>query len=124
MVVIDRRIKNLEYDNVVTDNVQSAFTIVNHLIEQRHHRIGAVFGAGSTTGRERREGLSARTSSYTISNLLPIWYSSLIQGRKMVLSRPRSCYNCLRGQMPFSPVIAFWLLVWLRAPQGESCFDS
>lgn len=56
MVVIDRRIKGGGYDNVVTDNVQSAYNIVSHLIKQGHHRIGAVFGTGSTTGRERREG--------------------------------------------------------------------
>ncbi len=56
IVVIDRRIKGGEFDNVVTDNVQSAYTVVNHLIEQGHRRIGAIFGAGSSTGRERREG--------------------------------------------------------------------
>jgi LacI family transcriptional regulator, fructose operon transcriptional repressor len=38
------------------DNNMSAATIVSHLIEHGHQRIGAIFGAGSTTGRERYEG--------------------------------------------------------------------
>ena len=56
LVIIDRRIKGGEFDNVVTDNVQSADTVVSHLIEQGRRRIGAIFGAESTTGRERRDG--------------------------------------------------------------------
>jgi DNA-binding LacI/PurR family transcriptional regulator len=56
MVVIDRRVNNVAVDNILIDNVQSAHTIVSHLIQHGHHRIGAIFGAGSTTGRERHEG--------------------------------------------------------------------
>jgi DNA-binding LacI/PurR family transcriptional regulator len=56
MVVIDRRVSNFQVDNILIDNVQSAHTIVSHLIEHGYRRIGAIFGIGSTTGRERREG--------------------------------------------------------------------
>ena len=56
MVVIDRRVSNVEVDNVLIDNVQAAHTITTHLIEHGYRRIGAIFGIGSTTGRERREG--------------------------------------------------------------------
>ena len=56
LVIIDRRIKGGDFDNVVTDNVQSAFTAVSHLIAQGHRRIGAIIGAESTTGRERLDG--------------------------------------------------------------------
>ncbi len=56
LVVVDRRIKGGEYDTVVTDNVQSAYAVVSHLIAQGRRRIAAVFGVGSSTGRERREG--------------------------------------------------------------------
>ncbi|MFW2367590.1 MAG: LacI family DNA-binding transcriptional regulator [Desulforhopalus sp.] len=56
MVIIDRRVTNLEVDNVLIDNVQSAYTLTGHLIEQGYRRIGGIFGMGSTTGRERREG--------------------------------------------------------------------
>jgi len=56
MVVIDRRVSNGDVDNILIDNVQAAHTITTHLIEHGYRRIGAVFGIGSTTGRERREG--------------------------------------------------------------------
>ena len=56
MVIIDRHVNNLDIDNVLIDNVQSAHTLTNHLIEQGYKRIGGIFGKGSTTGRERREG--------------------------------------------------------------------
>lgn len=56
MVVIDRRVSNFDVDNIMIDNVDSAHTIVNHLIEHGHQRIGAVFGISSSTGRERYEG--------------------------------------------------------------------
>ena len=56
MVVIDRRVSNADVDNILIDNVQAAHAITTHLIEHRYRRIGAIFGMGSTTGRERREG--------------------------------------------------------------------
>ena len=66
MVVIDRRVSNVAVDNILIDNVQSAHTIINHLIEHGHRRIGAIFGVGSTTGRERREGLVAALKDHNI----------------------------------------------------------
>lgn len=59
MVVIDRRVKNVSVDNIMIDNVESAHEIVTHLIEHGYRRIGAVFGIGSTTGRERYRGYAA-----------------------------------------------------------------
>ena len=56
VVVIDRRVRGVEIDTVQVDNVESAYKIVDHLIGHGCHRIGAIFGVGSTTGRERREG--------------------------------------------------------------------
>lgn len=56
MVIIDRHVTNLEVDNVLIDNVQSAYTLTSHLIDQGYRRLGGIFGMGSTTGRERREG--------------------------------------------------------------------
>lgn len=56
MVVIDRRVGNVEVDSIVLDNVDAAYRLTEHLIADGHQRIGAMFGVGSTTGRERREG--------------------------------------------------------------------
>lgn len=56
IVVIDRRVRGVEVDSVLIDNVEAAYKIVDHLLEDGYRRIGAMFGIGSTTGRERREG--------------------------------------------------------------------
>ena len=56
MVVIDRRVNTFDVDNILIDNAQSAHTLVSHLLDHGCRRIGAIFGVGSTTGRERREG--------------------------------------------------------------------
>lgn len=66
LVVIDRRISGGEFDNVVTDNVKSANTVVSHLIQQGHRRVAAIIGAGSTTGRERREGYQQALKAHNI----------------------------------------------------------
>ena len=55
-VVIDRRVRDTEVDSVLIDNVEAAYKIVKHLLADGHQRIGAMFGLGSTTGRERHEG--------------------------------------------------------------------
>nr|WP_054693313.1 LacI family DNA-binding transcriptional regulator [Desulfosarcina cetonica] len=55
-VVIDRRVSNVEVDNILIDNVQAAHAMTTHLLEHGYGRIGAIFGIGSTTGRERRQG--------------------------------------------------------------------
>jgi LacI family fructose operon transcriptional repressor len=56
MVVIDRHVNGYDVDNIVIDNVEAAHTIVTHLIDHGCRRIAAIFGVGSTTGRERRKG--------------------------------------------------------------------
>ena len=66
MVVIDRRVSNAEVDNIIIDNVQAAHTITTHLLEHGYRRIGAIFGIGSTTGRERREGFVAALKDHNI----------------------------------------------------------
>lgn len=66
MVVIDRRVSDAEVDNIVIDNVQAAQVITTHLIEHGYRRIGAIFGIGSTTGRERREGFVQALKAYDL----------------------------------------------------------
>jgi LacI family fructose operon transcriptional repressor len=56
VVVIDRRVPGVEIDSVQIDNVEAAYKLIDHLIGHGYQRIGALFGMGSTTGRERREG--------------------------------------------------------------------
>lgn len=55
MVVIDRRVRDVKVDSVLIDNDEATYQVVSHLLADGHRRIGALFGVGSTTGRERRE---------------------------------------------------------------------
>lgn len=64
LVVIDRRVSGADVDSVLLDNVEAAYRIVEHLIAHGRRRIGALFGIGSTTGRERREGFSRALRDY------------------------------------------------------------
>jgi LacI family fructose operon transcriptional repressor len=66
MVVIDRRVKSVSVDNIMIDNIESAHEIVSHLIEHGYRRIGAVFGIGSTTGRERYKGYATALKDHGI----------------------------------------------------------
>jgi len=57
IVVIDRRIEGAMFDCVVCDNVQSAYILTTHLIENGYRKITAILGLqNSSTGRERLQG--------------------------------------------------------------------
>jgi DNA-binding LacI/PurR family transcriptional regulator len=57
VVAIDRRLRNLEIDCVLVDNILGAFDATSHLIRLGHQRIGFIAGPSHlTTGRERQEG--------------------------------------------------------------------
>ncbi len=57
VVAMDRRLRHLDVDTVVVDNVRAAYQAVKHLIGLGHQRIALIGGpAKVTTGRERQEG--------------------------------------------------------------------
>ncbi|MCP3942135.1 MAG: LacI family transcriptional regulator [Desulfobacteraceae bacterium] len=56
MVIIDRRVKAVEIDSIQVDNIKAAKMAVKHLINHGCKRIAALFGTGSTTGKDRHEG--------------------------------------------------------------------
>lgn len=57
IVSMDRRMRGLEVDTVVVNNVEGAYQAVSHLIKLGHKRIGLIGGPTMiTTGRERQEG--------------------------------------------------------------------
>ncbi len=66
MVIIDRHVSNMNVDNVVIDNVKAAHTITSHLIGHGYQRIAGIFGIGSTTGRDRREGFIQALKDHNI----------------------------------------------------------
>jgi len=57
IVMVDRDLKGLERDLVILDNIQCAQTLMNHLINLGHKRIGMILGPLHTlTAYERLEG--------------------------------------------------------------------
>ncbi|MHB8595543.1 MAG: LacI family DNA-binding transcriptional regulator [Ktedonobacteraceae bacterium] len=55
-VMVDRSVGNAELDVVLLDNVDAAFRLRMHLLEQGYHRIATLCGDMSTTGKERYNG--------------------------------------------------------------------
>lgn len=68
VVAIDRRVVDTPIDTVVGDNVQAAYEIVSHLIENGYRRIGAVLGVpDASTGAERYSGYVQALTSHGIA---------------------------------------------------------
>ena len=66
-VLVDRALKNGDADAVLLDNVAAAYELTAHLLDQGFRRIGAIFAAVSTTGRERQRGYTAALRDHGLS---------------------------------------------------------
>jgi DNA-binding LacI/PurR family transcriptional regulator len=65
---MDRRLRHIDVDTVIVDNVQGAYDAVAHLIQLGHRRIGLIGGpARITTARERQEGYQHALQDYGIA---------------------------------------------------------
>jgi LacI family transcriptional regulator len=65
IVAMDRRMRDLDVDTVVVNNVEGAYQAVSHLIELGHRQIGFIGGPSrTTTGRERQEGYKKGLSDH------------------------------------------------------------
>lgn len=69
-VIIDRTIKHGDVDMVMIDNVDAAYRLTCHLIENGYRRFGALFGEASTTGRERRQGFEKALREYDLTPIV------------------------------------------------------
>ena len=69
LVVIDRSIPISDVDVVVLDNVDSAYRLTTHLIENGYQRIAALCGEMSTTGPERRAGYEKALRAHGLAPL-------------------------------------------------------
>ncbi len=67
VVIIDRYAPAIEFDSIQVNNNESAYQIINHLINHGYKRIGALFGVGSTTGQERYQGYLKALKDHGIS---------------------------------------------------------
>ena len=69
MAAMDRRLRHLEVDTVIVDNVQGAYEAVSHLVRLGHRRIGLISGpVHITTGRERQEGYKQALTEHGIES--------------------------------------------------------
>jgi LacI family fructose operon transcriptional repressor len=59
VVLIDRAGPPGTHDSVVLDNVTASAALVDHVVARGRRRIGGLFGATSTTARERQAGYEA-----------------------------------------------------------------
>ena len=66
-VIVDRSIQDADVDIVLLDNVDAAYRLTTHLIENGYQRIGALCGEMSTTGRERFAGLEKALRAHDLS---------------------------------------------------------
>jgi LacI family fructose operon transcriptional repressor len=56
-----------EVDMVLIDNVDAAYRLTTHLIENGYRRIAGLFGEASVTGRERRQGYEQALKSHDLA---------------------------------------------------------
>src|SRR5581483_636413 len=56
LVIIDRSMPHADVDAVLLDNIDAAYRLTTHLIENGYRRIAAICGETSSTGQERRMG--------------------------------------------------------------------
>jgi LacI family fructose operon transcriptional repressor len=63
-VVVDRSVTNGDVDVVLIDNIDAAYRLIMHLLEQGYRRIAVLFGEMSTTGQERRSGYEKALQVY------------------------------------------------------------
>ena len=79
IVLVDRTIPDFKCDTIVIDNLNAAYTSVEHLINQGHRRIGIIVGPQNiSTAYERAVGYYRALKDY---GLLDADYSSLAESR-------------------------------------------
>ena len=66
-VIIDRAVRGGHVDQVLIDNVDAAYRLTEHLIQNGYRRIAAMIGEASVTGRERRQGYEKALDAHDLA---------------------------------------------------------
>jgi DNA-binding LacI/PurR family transcriptional regulator len=67
VVAVDRRIKDLDLDLVIANNISASHDLIDYLISQGHKKIAAILGSPyMTTGYERLEGYKNALADHKI----------------------------------------------------------
>jgi len=67
IVLVDRYERGIEADAVLLDNFDAAYRLTDHLIANGHRHIVFVYGAESSTGRQRLEGHRAAMARHQLT---------------------------------------------------------
>ena len=68
VVAVDRRLRRVDADTVIVDNIKGASQAVSHLVRMGHRRIASIGGpARISTGRERLEGYRNALADHEIA---------------------------------------------------------
>jgi LacI family transcriptional regulator, fructose operon transcriptional repressor len=87
VVTIDRRLKDAKVDCVLSDNIDTARMITNHLIERGYRRIGALIGLSAiTTGHERMQGYQQSMEAHGL-DILAEFIMPMEQDAEAVVNR-------------------------------------
>jgi len=93
IILVDRRIGDLELDIVVEDNIYGAQAAIDYLIHQGHRRLGIINGPQIiSTGRERLQGVLSGLSQNHIELLQDLVY----QGNYSRESGKRAIYHFMQ----------------------------
>ncbi|WP_299029990.1 LacI family DNA-binding transcriptional regulator [uncultured Thermanaerothrix sp.] len=68
-VVIDRAVREGDVDMVLIDNLEAAYRLTQHLLEQGYTRLAGLFGEMSVTGRERQRGFEKALREHGLAPL-------------------------------------------------------
>lgn len=69
MVIVDRSLQDTDVDAVLLDNVDAAYRLTTHLIENGYRQLAALCGETSTTGRERYAGFEKALRAHGLSSV-------------------------------------------------------
>jgi len=101
-VFVDRKIKGIEIDVVLSDNIKGAYEATKHLIELGHKKIGVLIGLKSiTTSIERFRGYKKALKEYNID----IDPKLLVEGSSRIESAQESIVELLNK--PYRPTAIF-----------------
>lgn len=102
VVLIDRTLKDADYDTVVVDNLNAVYMAIEHLLARGHRRIGLIAGPQSiSTARERTVGYRRVLEDYG----LPVDESLIAAGNYDLESGSRLFARFL--DMPQPPTAVF-----------------
>ncbi|MDP2792204.1 MAG: LacI family DNA-binding transcriptional regulator [Rectinemataceae bacterium] len=133
IVAINRKIQSMDVDSVLTDNFDSAYKLVSHLVDDGYTRIGGIFSNNNSTVRARYEGFRRALQDRNIAHEPELEYmcdtteENGYEGAKILLQKttPPEVVIAANGSMATGAYRSF-RDCGINIPQdiGFACFDE